>query len=89
VSVAEATRLGVLCGGQALAYLVLVVNMRAVAKAKWVPAMASEAGYALMNFYLLHRIIAAHTVPDALAYTTGCCIGTASAMWVTKHWREQ
>ncbi len=75
-------------GLQALAYLVLVVNMRAVAKTKYASAGITEVIYALMNFVLLHRIIDAHTWPEALAYSAGCTVGTLAAMWLTKHWKD-
>lgn len=80
-------RLLILGGGQAVAYLVLVINMRAVAKGKYLPAGISEVGYALLNYVLLHRIIESHSWTDALVYAAGCVVGTQSAMWVTRHWR--
>lgn len=73
---------------QAIAYLVLVVNIRAVAKSKYLPAAVSEMVYALMNFMLIHRIVDAHTWPEALAYAIGCTVGTQCAMFVTKHWKN-
>ncbi len=78
--------LAILCVGQAIAYLVLVINMRAVAKCRYLGAAISEVGYALINFVMLHRIVEAHTWPEALAYAAGCTIGSLSAMWLTRHW---
>lgn len=81
-------KLLMLGGLQALAYLVLVVNMRAVAKMKYLPAAVTEIVYAGLNFLLIHRIVEARTWPEALAYITGCTVGTQCAMFVTKHWKD-
>jgi hypothetical protein len=75
-------------GLQALAYLVLVINIRAVARLRWAAVAVTEVIYALMNFLLIHRIVEAHTWPEALAYAAGCTVGTLAAMWATKHWRD-
>lgn len=75
-------------GLQALAYLVLVVNMRAVTHGKYLAVAATEVIYALMNFMLIHRIVESHTWTEACVYATGCTVGTLVAMWLTKHWRE-
>lgn len=83
------SRLLILCGGQALAYLVLVVNMRAITKTKWVAATVTEVIYALMSFYLLHRIVEAKTGAEAAAYATGCVLGMFAGMWTTKHWGNE
>lgn len=81
-------RLLTLGGGQALAYLVLVVNMRALNRGKYLATAGTEIVYALMNFFLLHRIVEARSWQEAVAYTTGCTTGTMAAMWLTKHWRN-
>lgn len=75
-------------GGQALAYLVLVVNMRAVAKGRYLPAAVSEVIYALMNFALIHRIVAARSLTEALVYAAGCTAGTQLAMVLTRKWKD-
>lgn len=81
-----ASRLATLFGLQALAYLVLVLNIRAIAKLKYVTVAVTEVVYALANFVLIHRIVESHTLPEALAYAGGCTVGTLGAMWLTKHW---
>lgn len=73
-------------GVQVVAYIVLVVNLRALNRGRYVATGVTEIAYALMNFYIIRRIAEARSAWEALAYALGATVGSLAAMWMTKHW---
>ncbi len=68
---------------QALAYTILVYNLRVIADQKLIAALVSDALYATLNFVLLQKIFKENSGVAAWAgYTAGSVIGTALGMWV-------
>lgn len=80
-------RLLTIFGVQTVAFVVLVLNIRALNRGFYLATAATEVAYALMNFYMIQRIATAHTVGEAVAYTLGCTLGSLIAMWISRHWR--
>lgn len=71
---------------QVIAYVFLVLNIRALNRGKYLMTGATEVIYALMNFWIIHRVAEAKTIQEALAYATGATVGSLTAMYITKHW---
>lgn len=73
-------------GIQTAAYIVLVLNIRALNRGKYLWTGVTEMIYALANFYIIGRVAAAQTWQEAVAYASGATVGSLIAMWITKHW---
>ena len=68
---------------QALIFTILVFNLRMIADKRVVAALASDALYAILNFFVLHKIFKEASGKTAWAgYTVGSVAGTAIGMWL-------
>lgn len=73
-------------GIQAAAYIVLVLNLRALNKGRYLITGVTEMIYALASFWMIHRVAEARTWQEAVAYASGATVGSLVAMYITKHW---
>ena len=73
-------------GLQAVAYVVLVSNLRAISSLNYPVAAGTEALYLLIQWTVLRRIVAAEGIAAKLGYITGGTLGTLLAMWLTRGW---
>lgn len=66
-------------------YVMLVINMRAVAQGQYVVAVISDGIIALISFLVLRRIIKSTDEPHQWAgYTVGSMIGSVVGIYVSK-----
>lgn len=72
--------------GQALNFLLIVVNIRACAKGKIWMAVVTDFLICILGFGLIHIIASAHTPQDVLAYALGGSCGSALAIRLTRRW---
>lgn len=72
--------------GQGLNFLIAVVNIRAASRGYVKFTMATDFVFSAVNFWLIQHIAQAHTGAELLAYATGGAIGSAAAIWLTRHW---
>lgn len=70
----------------AVAYVVLGVNLRALAKGWMLLTAGTEFAYALMSFYIIHRVAEASSFVESLAFASGAVIGTLASIKLTRHW---
>jgi hypothetical protein len=75
--------------GQALNFLMIVINIRACAKSKILMAMATDFLICVLSFGLFRLIAQAHTWREMLAYALGGACGSALAIKVTRKWDAQ
>lgn len=71
---------------QVIAYVILVLNLRALNRGKYTWTGITEFAYAMMNFWVFKRMVEAQTLEFVIIYATGATVGSLTAMWVTKHW---
>lgn len=71
---------------QVVAYIFLVLNLRALNRGRYLMTGVTEVIYALMNFWIIHKIAEAKTFIEALVYASGATVGSLTAMYITKHW---
>lgn len=79
-------RLLVLFACPAVAYILLGINLRALAKGMKLLTAMTEFVYALMNFYIIHRVAEASSFVESVAFASGAVLGTLSSIWLTRHW---
>lgn len=72
--------------GQALNFLLIVINIRACAKGKMWVAVTTDFTICVLGFGLIHLIASAHTPVDVAAYALGGACGSAAAIQLTRKW---
>lgn len=72
--------------GQGLNFLVAIVNIRAASKGKVAVTMASDFVFCAINFVLIQKVAAAQDWRELLAYAAGGSVGSACAIYLTRHW---
>lgn len=72
--------------GQALNFLLIVVNIRACSKGKILAAVLTDFAICVLGFGLIHVIASAHAPLQVLAYALGGSVGSASAILLTRRW---
>ena len=76
-------------GAEAVLFLLLTLNYRACAKG-WVKmTVSTDAIIAALNFSLIKWIAETGNLGEHGAYIAGAVVGSASGMWITKHWKDQ
>lgn len=75
-----------LFAGMCVAYVVLGINIRALAKGKLLETGVTEFTYAMLNFFIIQRVAVARTVLEAIAYAAGATAGCLTSIYVTQHW---
>lgn len=78
-----------LFGGQCLSFLVVVVNMRAIATNRWWVTAVTDFTFCLINFLLVKMITEASQFDEAIVYAAGGAVGSLTAMRLTGHWKHQ
>jgi len=78
--------LALMFGIQTATYVVLVLNLRALNRGKYVWTGVTEMVYALANFWIIGRVASASSWQEAVAYASGATVGSLIAIWITKHW---
>jgi hypothetical protein len=68
--------------------LLLVLNIRAIAKGWIVTTVTSDALISALAFVLVVRVVEAHNWTAMLGYVIGDCAGSVSGMLITRHWKE-
>lgn len=72
--------------GQALNFLLIVINIRACSKGKIAIAVLTDFAICVLGFGLIHVIAAAHVPLEVLAYALGGSAGSAGAILLTRKW---
>lgn len=75
-----------LFAGQALNFLLIVVNIRACAKGLIWAAVLTDFTICVLGFGLIHIIAGAHGANQILAYALGGSCGSALAIRLTRAW---
>lgn len=66
-------------------YLIICINLRAVAQADYLVAIISDAGIAAMQFFVLRNIAKSDEPLHLFAgYVTGSVLGTAAGIYLSK-----
>ena len=71
---------------QAVAYLVLVTNLRAISGLQYEFAMGTEMLYLFMQWHILRRVVGATRKREQAGYILGGAAGTLLSMWLTRSW---
>ncbi len=79
----------VLFFGQGLSYMLIVINVRAAAKSKYLMTAGTDFLIGILGYALIQRIVDAHTWHEALSYATGGACGSVLAIWITKRWDKE
>jgi hypothetical protein len=79
----------ILCGGQALNFLLAVINIRACAKGKMMASVVSDSIFCIVNYAMIRVIAEAGNAGELAAYALGGALGSAIAIKVTRHWDAQ
>ncbi len=72
--------------GQALNFLLIVVNIRACAQSRYLMVAVTDFVVCILNFTLFKLIAEAHSWGEALAYAAGGTAGSLFALWLTRRW---
>lgn len=72
--------------GQAINFLIAVVNIRAATRGYIKLTMASDFLFSAVNFLLVQHIAKANNWGELLSYATGGAIGSATAILLTRRW---
>ena len=67
-------------------YVLASINIRVVAKGRYIASGLTDAGIATVQFLLIQRVATAQTWEEMAAYIAGGVLGGASGIWMTKHW---
>jgi hypothetical protein len=67
-------------------FVLLVVNIRAVAHAQYAAAVVTDGLICLCGWTLLKKIVAADGVASRCGYITGGMAGSALGIWLTRVW---
>jgi hypothetical protein len=71
---------------QALAYFILVANIRALAHLNYPMAAITEASYLLIQWTVLRRVVGATGWRAKSGYIVGGTLGSLLSMWLTRAW---
>ena len=71
---------------QALAYFVLVANIRAIAHLNYMAAVITESGYLLIQWTVVRRMVKVEGNAAMIGYIVGGTIGSLFSMWLTRGW---
>ena len=71
---------------QALAYFVLVANIRAIAHLNYPFAVVTESSYLLIQWTVIRRMVAVESTSAMCGYIVGGTIGSLFSMWLTRAW---
>jgi hypothetical protein len=69
-----------------LFYVLASINIRVVAKGRYVASGLSDAGIATVQFLLIQRVAAASSWLEMAAYVVGGVCGGATGIYLTKRW---
>src|SRR5881392_236250 len=84
---AGAVRTAALLGAmQFVNYLVIAVNMRAVAHMQYGWIAASDAAICLLNFTIIKRVAAAESRRERVLYIVGGTLGALAGVWLSRAW---
>lgn len=72
--------------GQALNFLLIVINIRACAKGKMLMTIVSDFVICVLGFWLIRLIATAGTWGEVMAYAAGGACGSALAITLTRRW---
>lgn len=71
---------------QAVAYFILVANIRAVAHLNYPMAVVTESSYLLFQWVIIRRVVVADSWQAMAGFITGGTVGSLFSMWVTRGW---
>lgn len=71
---------------QAVAYFILVANIRALAHLNYPMAAITEVVYLAVQWTVIRRIVVADGWAAKLGYIAGGTAGSLLSMWVTRAW---
>lgn len=67
-------------------YLVIAVNMRAVAHIQYEWIAATDALLCIINFSVIKRVAEAKTLIDRICYAVGGTVGALLGVWLSRSW---
>lgn len=73
-------------GLQALAYFVLVANIRAIAHLNYPAAVLTESSYLFIQWTVVRRVVVAESPLAMAGYIVGGTAGSLLSMWLTRGW---
>ncbi len=65
-------------------FFVLIYNFRAVAQARYVESVISDAIIAVLTFTIMRRVSNAHTLEERIGYVGGAAAASAAGIYVTR-----
>ena len=71
---------------QALAYFILVANIRAIAYLNYPFAVLTESTYLLVQWTVVRRMVKVEGTSAMFGYIVGGTIGSLLSMWLTRNW---
>lgn len=69
-------------------YLIIAVNMRALAHVRWAWIAATDVGICVLNFAIIPRVATAQTYGEMAGYTVGGTLGALAGVWLSQHWNK-
>lgn len=73
---------------QALNFLLIVTNIRALNRGFIAITAVTDFVICLLGFWIIRTVAEAHTVGEALAYATGGALGSVAAILLTRKWDQ-
>ena len=71
---------------QAVAYLVLVTNLRAIGALQYTQAVSTEMLYLIIQWTMLKKVVGSTSRWEQAGYILGGAVGTLASMWLTRSW---
>lgn len=73
---------------QAVNFLIVAVNMRAVAHARYLWVALTDLAICALNFTIIKRVAEASTVDEFVGYAIGGVCGALAGVWLSRHWKD-
>jgi hypothetical protein len=70
-------------------FILVTVNYRAIAQARYIATGVTDFLIAGLGFTLFKLIQEATSPMEVLGYSIGAVLGGISGIWLTKHWRAE
>lgn len=74
---------------EAASFLIVTINLRALAKGRVWLTVSTDALISGIGFFVVKQVAGATTYLEMVGYVIGACSGSAAGMYITRAWQDE